>query len=207
VALSEEQPAENGSIVIPRLKESNIICNIDAELEFSEKQLALLKEAYTEELVKEVSIRGSLTDILKRIMNIIDPFYTKCDEESMIRVSADLPESGYGHVPWGDYADFCPVCLQNGWLQLGKEEFEVQVRQRRYRFYSQQDMALFKDNLEFYLNQEIRTPPPRIMVIGIHGSGVNTQLKNLNKEFNLPIFKMKENFLKLIKDQKLTRKQ
>jgi hypothetical protein len=68
-------------------------------------------------------------------------------------------------------------------------------------------LALFKDNLDFYLNQKVRTPPPRIMVIGIHGSGVNTQLLNLNKEFNLPIFKMKDNFLKLIKEQKLSRKQ
>jgi len=68
-------------------------------------------------------------------------------------------------------------------------------------------LAIFKDNLEYYLKEKIRTPPPRIMVIGIHGSGVNTQLLNLNKEFNLPIFKMKENFLKLIKEQKLTRKQ
>ena len=125
VALSEDLPAENGSIVVPRIKDSNIICNIDSELEFCEKQLALLKESYTEELVKEVSIRGSLDDILKRVLNIIDPFYSKCDEESMVRVSADLPESGYGHIPWGDYADYCPVSFQNGWLQLGKEEFEL----------------------------------------------------------------------------------
>jgi spore coat polysaccharide biosynthesis protein SpsF (cytidylyltransferase family) len=109
VALSEDLAAENGSIVVPRIKESNIICNIESELEFSEKQLAILKETYTEDLVKEVSIRGSPADILKRVLNILDPFYTKFDEESTIRVSADLPESGYGHIPWGDYADYCPV--------------------------------------------------------------------------------------------------
>jgi len=69
----------------------------------------VVKEAFGEELIKEVSIRGSKEDVLKRVLNIIDPFYIKCDEESNIRVSADLPESGYGHIPWGNYADFCPI--------------------------------------------------------------------------------------------------
>ena len=47
---------------------------------------------------------------------------------------------------------------------------------------------LFKENIEFYLTKEVKTPPPRIYIMGIHGSGVNTQLKNLNEAFHLPIF-------------------
>ena len=68
-------------------------------------------------------------------------------------------------------------------------------------------MVSFKENLEFYLNSKIETPPPRILIMGIHGSGVSTQLKNLNKEFNLPVFRMKENFLQLIREQKMKRKE
>ena len=89
---------------------------MDAELELADKNLAVVKEIYTDEVVKEVSIRGTKEQVLKRVLNIIDPFFTKCDEESMIRVSADLPETGYGHIPWGNYADFCPVNLLKGWL-------------------------------------------------------------------------------------------
>jgi len=98
---------------------------MDTELEMSDKNLLVLKEAYTEEFVKEVSIRGSEEDVFKRVLNIIDPFFIKNDEESMIRVSADLPETGYGHIPWGNYGDYCPVNLQNGQLLLGKDEFEL----------------------------------------------------------------------------------
>ena len=127
VSLSEDLPGEPGSIIFPRIRENNIICNMDAELELADKNLAVVKEIYTDEVVKEVSIRGTKEQVLKRVLNIIDPFFTKCDEESMIRVSADLPETGYGHIPWGNYADFCPVNLLKGWLLQGKDEFELQV--------------------------------------------------------------------------------
>ena len=35
-------------------------------------------------------------------------------------------------------------------------------------------MNTFKDNLDYYLNSEINTPPPRIFIMGIHSSGVST---------------------------------
>ena len=68
-------------------------------------------------------------------------------------------------------------------------------------------MNQFKENLEQYVLKDSQISPPRIMVLGIHGSGVNTQLKMLNKQYNLPIFKLKENFLNLIKEKKTARKK
>ena len=35
-------------------------------------------------------------------------------------------------------------------------------------------MSTFKENLEYYLESKIVSPPPRILVMGIHGSGVST---------------------------------
>jgi adenylate/nucleoside-diphosphate kinase len=58
-----------------------------------------------------------MSEILQRVQNIIDPFYLKQDEESNVRLISDVAEGTYGHIPFGDYADYCPVTLKRGnWL-------------------------------------------------------------------------------------------
>lgn len=47
-------------------------------------------------------------------------------------------------VPYGAFSNYCPVTLvDEGWLVLGSEEFEVQVRGRRYRFYNEEFQKRF----------------------------------------------------------------
>jgi len=59
---------------------------------------------------------------------IIDPFYTKLDDESNIRTTADATEGIFSHITLSDYADYCPVTLQKqNWLVLGKEDIECYV--------------------------------------------------------------------------------
>jgi adenylate kinase family enzyme len=140
VSLSEELPGEPGSIVSQRVKSNEISCVLEQELEWAENMIRVIKEQMGEELVKEVSIRGDREQVFRRVQNLIDPFVLRLDEDSNVRVSADLPETGYGHIPWGDYADFCPVSLEQGWLLQGKDEFECQVQQRRYRFYGASEL-------------------------------------------------------------------
>lgn len=63
-----------------------------------------------------------------RVRAAMDPFVTKVDDENNVRVTADAAEGVYSHIPWGDFADYCPVTLiDNGWLLQGKEDIELQV--------------------------------------------------------------------------------
>ena len=45
------------------------------------------------------------------------------------------------------------------------------------------------------------------MIMGIRGSGANTQLLRLNAQYNIPIFRMKELFLAKIREEKEKRKK
>lgn len=67
-------------------------------------------------------------------------------------------------------------------------------------------MAKFKENITKYTKAELSIPPPRIMLTGTRGCGLQTQLAKLNEKFNIPIFNMKDNFIKRIKDEKEKRK-
>jgi len=89
----------------------------------------------------------------------------------------------------------------------GKEEFELYVKHQRFRFYGQNELNFFKKNLElFFSNEVIEVPPPRIMVIGIRGSGMHTQLKLLNEKFNIPTLDLKSHLLKRLALEKEKRK-
>jgi hypothetical protein len=67
-------------------------------------------------------------------------------------------------------------------------------------------MQIFKDNLHEFLGGEVKVTPPRIMFTGIRGSGLNSQLLKINEKFNIPIFKMRENFVQRIREEKEKRK-
>ena len=127
VGLSEDLPGEPGSIIQKRMRESGVDFAIESEIEYADNVIRLVKEHMGEELVREISIRGSEQEVFKRVQNAIDPFCVKPDEESNVRVTADLPETGFGHLQFGEYADFCPVSFKENWMLQGKEEFELQV--------------------------------------------------------------------------------
>ena len=115
-------------------------------------------------------------------------------------------------IPYSEYGPYCPICLVNeGWLQLGKEEFELQVRGLRYRFYSEKDMEDFKLNVEYYVEKEVKkglkVPNPRILMMGIKGSGLKTQMSLLYKKYKIPKIDFKDEFLKILEREKTKRKK
>jgi hypothetical protein len=63
---------------------------LENELAAIESSKTVLKEILTEEVVKEISIRGDLQEVFLRIRTIIDPFYIRVDEDSTVRLSADV---------------------------------------------------------------------------------------------------------------------
>lgn len=110
-----------------------------------------LKEVYGEEVVGEISIHGEIDEVFSRVCTFVDPFYPRLNEENTIRVAADVPEDGEP-VLFGEYGPYCPTTLiKDGWLYPGKEEPEVYVRSKRYRFAGDKELTHFKENIEKYL--------------------------------------------------------
>ena len=92
----------------------------------------VLKEQYTEEIVKDICIIGSVDEVYQRILLQIDPFICRVDDENTVRAQAEMPEGE--EIPWGNYGPYCPVTMKDaGWTFYGKEEFEVQIEGKRYR--------------------------------------------------------------------------
>lgn len=50
----------------------------------------LLREAVGEDNVKEVSIEGSKEEVWIRVRTLLDPFYIRVDDESLVRVPGDV---------------------------------------------------------------------------------------------------------------------
>ncbi len=77
-----------------------------------------------------------------------------------------------------DYGPYCPVSLKkDNWLIYGKEANTVNVNQRKHKFFSDDEMNYFKEHVSDFVTQnykKIQIPPPRIMLIGVRGSGLNT---------------------------------
>jgi len=81
------------------------------------------------------------------------------------------------------------------------------VQGKRYRFYGEKEVKAFKGNVEKYMKDVIiKTPPPRIMFIGIRGCGVTTQLTKLNEKYKISFLELKKCFLKVLAQEKLKRK-
>lgn len=109
----------------PGFEENHIL---EIELATTLASSSALKEAIGEDNVKEVAIDGSIKDVYNRIRTILDPFFIRCDDEGMVRVTADINEEEDDPLQWGEYGPFCPVSFKDeNWLLIGKGEFEAYV--------------------------------------------------------------------------------
>ena len=78
-------------------------------------------------------------------------------------------------IPWGEYGPFCPVNMKDyGWTFYGKEEFEIYVEGKRYRCFGSIEATKFKANPARYIKEKAIVPAPRVMIMGVRGSGVHT---------------------------------
>jgi len=124
---TNEEENEPGKILNSRNADYDVLYSLENELAFSDSSLKTLQEQLTEEIVKTVSIVGPIDEVFNRIRTIIDPFYIRADEESNVRVPADLAE-GDEMIPFSDYGPYCPITLMDErWLVPGKEDQELQV--------------------------------------------------------------------------------
>jgi len=45
---------------------------------------------YSEENAKEIAIEGTVEDVLVRVQTELDPFYSRTDDENLVRVPSDI---------------------------------------------------------------------------------------------------------------------
>lgn len=206
---TNEEETEPGKILSTR-PNFEALHSIENEMAFSDAALKSLQEQLTEEIVKTVSIVGPIKEVFNRIRTIIDPFYVRVDDETSVRVPADLVD-GDEPLVYSDFGPYCPVTLlDEKWLVPGKEDQEIQVKGKRYRFYSEKEMKVFKNYVENYVgntNKAILPPPPRIMFFGVRGSGLKTQLKLLNEKYKISVYELKEELIAQLNENKASRKR
>ena len=141
----------------------------------------MAREHLSDENVREISCNGSIDTVLIRIRNEIDPFYLKVDNPDDVRVSADLSEEDK-KLPKGDFGDYCPVTfVRDNWMLRGNPEQEVTIHGKTYWLAGEKEAEEFKFNPVKYLITKdgtatlpLQPPPPKVMILGMKGSGVTT---------------------------------
>lgn len=188
--------------------------NWEAENERVNKIIEVTKEVFTEEIIAEINATGTEDEVLIRIRQIIDPFYLRVDNPDDVRVSADLDEEAR-RLPKGDFGDYCPVSfVDDHFLQKGNPEIEATVYGKTYWFAGEAELEKFKFNPTKYLitlsgqaSIPLQPPMPKIMVIGMKGAGITTQINNLCEKYKLESFELKAEFLKTLDSEKQQRKR
>ncbi len=164
-----------------------------------------VKQALGEQICKEILIDKTPEQIVNKIRQIIDPFYLKVDEDSLNRVCADKQEQG-DPIALGFSGEYCPVALRGGWLMKGREEFEVGVQGKRFKFCGERELNEFKAEPKKYLQNVNPSIPPRIMFMGLRGVGLKTQLLKLNEKYRIPILTLRQTMLQQLENEKNKRK-
>lgn len=204
---SEEEPGK----VFKDRPNFEELYTLENELALADGALKALQEAYGEDIVKEVAINVSQEEINNQVLLAVDPFYIRVDRETDVVAEGDLSETDEP-VPWSEYGSYCPVTLvEEGWLVAGKKDFELQVRGRRYWFYGQEEQKRFTQNLELYVEKTpktgLRVPPPRVLMMGVKGSGLKTQMNLLYKKYMLTRVDLKDDLLNTLQNEKSKRRQ
>ncbi len=103
-------------------------------------------------------------------------------------------------LPKSDFGDFCPVTyVKQNFLVKGSTEFESSLNGKTYRFFSEEDKKEFEFNPTRFIQNiklPLTPPPPKIMIIGLKGSGVSTQIKMLCDKFKIDSLALMDEFLK-----------
>jgi hypothetical protein len=183
----------------------------DAEVEKSGKILAMAKEFLGEEITKDITATGSLDDVGVRIRAEIDPFEPRVDNPEDVRVTADLDEEAK-RLPKSDFGDYCPVTfVKEGWLVKGNPEFEVTVHGKTFVLAGEGEQTEFKENPGKFLSAcdslPLSPPPPKIMILGMKGAGISTQIKKICDKYKVNELKLKDEFMSKMTSEKEIRKR
>lgn len=158
-----------------------------------------------ESAVLEIDCTGSEARVFTKIRTALDPFFVQADNPEEVRVSADLdPEDEkYKPLPRSDFGDYCPVTfVDSGFMVKGNPEHESTVFGKTFLFAGEKEQETFKFDPSKYLVAQtgkaslpLSPPPPKIMICGLKGSGVTTQIRMLCEKFKLEEFELLKEYL------------
>jgi len=191
--------------------------NWEQEVEKANKIFTVAKEGAGEDkgdIGAEISATGSIDDVCIRIRMNIDPFYLRVDNPDENRANADLGEEDR-RLPKSDFGDYCPVTYVNsGFMQKGNPEMEVTVFGKTYTFAGEKEMEEFKFNPTKFMivkngaaSLPLAPPAPKVMVLGVKGAGITTQINNICSKYKLESLNLKEAFLQKLADMKQERRR
>jgi len=172
---------EDPGVELRKRTQDDATYDFDFEAEVATKHLAVAREFINEDIVKEVSANGTVDECFIRIRAQIDPFFLQADNPDDVRTSADVDEDAR-KIKRGDFADYCPVTfVKDQWLVKGNPEQEVIVGGKAHFFAGEKELEEFKFNPHaFMINDSkqlpLQPPLPKIMLCGLKGSGVTTQI-------------------------------
>ena len=186
-----------------RKRGAEIEVNLEKELDQVEKTVGLVKDGFGEEIFVEISCVGDELAIHRRICAALDPFTLLPDDESTIRTKADIQEEDVP-LPLGDSGHYDPVILTHqAWLMPGSPDFEAYVMGRRYTFVSEKELEQFKSFPADYVRGKLALPPPHVMLLGVRGAGLHTQMEMLQQKYMINGLELKQKFVEqLLKTRK-----
>jgi adenylate/nucleoside-diphosphate kinase len=216
---SEEEP---GKEVKARMAGQSLHYDWDAELEKAGRIIGVAREHLKQgggeegeegvDVTREINATGSIDEVAVRIRLEIDPFADRCDNPDDVRDPPDPADEEAKRLPIGDFGDYCPVTyVKEGFLLKGSAEQEVQVFGKTYRLAGENEANEFKANPSKYLAAAsvlpIPPPAPKIMIMGMKGSGVTTQIQKLCSKYKLEELSLKDEFLAKMKSEKEARQR
>lgn len=213
--MNEEEP---GKAIKERMNGvGDFVFDWEEESAKAQKVLANIKEFIGEDNVVEVDCNGSNKDVFIKLQTKIDPFFTQADSEeikfdwSSLPQPEDAADDYQRRGPKSDFGDYCPVTYCNsGFLVKGKSDFESFIFGKSYRFAGEKEQEEFKFNPDAFLAKAtipLPPPEPKIMLVGMKGAGVTTQIEKLCKKFKINSLTLKNEFLELMKTEKNKRKR
>jgi adenylate/nucleoside-diphosphate kinase len=164
------------------------------------------------DVTREINATGTIEEVAVRIRFEIDPFADRCDNPDDVRDPVDPADEEAKRLPIGDFGDYCPVTyVKEGYLLKGSAEQEVQVFGKTYRLAGENELNEFKADPSKFLaaasTLPLPPPPPKIMIMGMKGSGVTTQIQKLCNKYKLEELCLKDEFLAKMASEKETRKR
>ncbi|EGR31735.1 hypothetical protein IMG5_103090 [Ichthyophthirius multifiliis] len=209
IVLNDKGEEEEGKVLKTIKNMEDQVLNIENEVKYITDATAVLKEQYSEDSVKEIPIEGTELEVYNRIRVQLDPFFIRFDTEELARYPADVGEED-DPITWGEYGSYCPIIFKDEqWLVPGRGDNEVIVRGKRHKFYSEEQKKKFQENTWKYVDgsHHLELPPPRILLMGVRGSGLHTQLQKLYEKYKIPVMDLKQNLINHILNEKEKRRQ
>ena len=110
-------------------------------------------------------------------------------------------------MQFGEYGSHDPIVyMKDHWLMPGSEDFELTAYERVYRFAGELEMEEFRNRPQDYIIEHpIKIPPPHVMLIGVRGAGVKTQIGVLSEKYQLPVRNLRDEFVESVQQTKRER--